>query len=261
MKIQRYRDYNLSNEMAFDFINSFDEIIIESQQEDYKSIQKKIISDLKLNLQLVSTFGAGIGALYPIVNSLMKNLNISSIEITPEMIVMLTMASVAIIYVEEKKSKDQADEESVIRDSKSLLEELKMRGVGNGIVKKMMKAIKSIKNIFSIIAKHLGAVVGGIIDMFAYTSLLVPIMNGVLYIVDKYQLNMETMIENFIGLSLGIGTIIAKNGIVAIVNKLKDKFPINKSKVIDEIETPVVQKFSTFGEQKPTGNTEMINEQ
>ena len=264
MDIIKFKDYNTIELMTQDFINSFDDVIVESSggEHNYKSVEKKVLSDLKLNLKLVSTFGSGIGALYPIVNNLMSNsLSYQSIEITAETVVMLTIAAVSIIYIEEKKYSTPEEEEILVKDSKSLLEELKMRGVGNGIVKKLMKAITSIKNIFSIIGKHIGAVVGGIIDMFAYTSLLIPIMNGVLFVVNKYNLNIDTLCDNFLGLAMGVGTIIAKHGIIAILNRIKDKFNINQNKVIDELETPVIQKFSTFSDGQSDEDGELIKEQ
>ena len=42
-----------------------------------------------------------------------------------------------------------------------MLEELKMAGIGNGIVKKLTDGFKSITNIFKTIAKHTGAIVTG----------------------------------------------------------------------------------------------------
>jgi hypothetical protein len=117
-----------------------------------------------------------------------------------------------------------------------MLEELKMRGFGNGIVKKLMKGLESIKNIFSIIGKHIGAVIGGVIDMFAYTSLLIPLLNGVMAIIHKYDLNLETLPQNFLGLAVGVGTIIAKHGIVEIISILKSKFTISQKEVLDDID-------------------------
>jgi hypothetical protein len=142
-----------------------------------------------------------------------------------------------------------------------MLEELKMRGFGNGIVKKLMKSLESVKNIFLIIGKHLGAVVGSIIDMFAYTSLLIPIMNGIMYIINKYDLNIETLPQNFLGLAMGVGTIIAKHGIVEIVNRIKNRFPINPKEVLDDIETPAIQRFASFGDSEEEQDGDLIKEQ
>jgi hypothetical protein len=210
----------------------------------------------------VATFGAGIGALYPVVQGIMTNMNLDSFNLNQESIVLLTLAAVTITYLEEKKFKSAEEEETLTKDSKSMLEELKMRGFGNGIVKKLMKSLESIKNIFSIIGKHLGAVVGSIIDMFAYTSLLIPIMNGVMFIINKYDLNLETLPQNFLGLAVGVGTIIAKHGIVEIINRIKNRFPINPKEVLDDIETPAIQRFASFGDgDKEEQDGDLIKEQ
>lgn len=261
MKIHKFEEYSKQDEMSLDFINSFDKMLLESDETDYKKVQKKVVADLKLNDKLIATFGAGIGALYPIVEGLIRNLK-SSIQITPESIVLLTIASVTISYIEEKKFKSEQEEALLIKDSQSMLEELKMMGIGNGLVKKMIKGLQSIKNIFSLIGRHLGNVANGVIDMFAYTSLLIPIMNGILAVVGKYDLNLETLPQNFLGLAMGIGTIITKHGIISILNKIKSKFPINQREVLDEIETPPssIQNFSTFGKTDDP-NLDLIKEQ
>lgn len=262
MKIQKYGDYNLQYEMADDFLKSFDEMVKESDNRaSYEKVARKVISDLKLNVSLVSTFGAGIGALYPVVHGLMTNMSMDSFNLTPESIVLLTLATVAITYLEEKKCKSIEEEDQLTKDSKSMLEELKMRGFGNGIVKKLMKSFESIKNIFSIIGKHIGAVIGGVIDMFAYTSLLIPILNGVMSVINKYDLNIETLPQNFLGLAIGVGTIIAKHGIVEIINRLKTKFTINQREVLDDIETPAIQKFAAFGDSEEKQDGDLIKEQ
>jgi hypothetical protein len=249
MKVQRFGEYRLQDDMAQDFLNAFDEIVKEaSGGSSYENVAKKVISDLKLNVRLVATFGAGIGALYPVVQGIMTNMNLDSFNLTTDSVVLLTLAAVTITYLEEKKFKSAEEEEQLTKDSKSMLEELKMRGFGNGIVKKLMKGLESIKNIFSIIGKHLGAVVGSIIDMFAYTALLIPILNGVMFVIHKYDLNLDTLPQNFLGLAIGVGTIIAKHGIVEIINRIKNRFPINTREVLDDIETPAIQRFANFGD-------------
>lgn len=262
MKIQRYTDYTLQNEMAEEFLNSFDKMVKESDGDtSYQKVAKKVISDLKLNVSLVTTFGAGIGALYPVVQGLMENMNLDSFILTPESIVLLTLSSVTIAYLQEKKFKSAEEEDQLTKDSKSMLEELKMKGFGNGIVKKLIKSLESVKNIFLVIGKHIGAVIGSILDMFAYTSLLIPLLNGVMSIIHKYDLNLETLPQNFLGLAVGVGTIIAKHGIVEIINRIKNKFPINPKEVLDDIETPAIQRFATFGDSEEKQDGDLIKEQ
>lgn len=244
MKIQRFGDYSLSSSLLDYFINSIIISVNESNDESrYKDIENKIIKDLKLNLSIVGTFGAGISAMYPIVEGLIENMKIN-IDLSPDKVVLLTIASFTIIYLEEKKSKINTNKESsLIRDSKSMLEELKMSGIGNGIVKKLIEGYKSIKNIFYLIGKHAGAIVGGFIDMFAYASLAIPILHAISAVVGKYELTLDTLPGNFLGLASGVGTLIAKHGITDILSRLKGKLPFNKEKIIGEIETPVIQKF------------------
>ena len=158
MKIQRFNEHSNQSSMLDDFINSLGPIITESSKENkYKEFEGKIIKDLKLNLSIVGTFGAGLGALYPIVEKLVKNMQLN-IELTPDRVVLLTVAAFSIVYLEEKKAKmNPKQEESLRKDCKSMLEELKMAGIGNGIVKKLTDGFKSITNIFKTIAKHTGA--------------------------------------------------------------------------------------------------------
>lgn len=260
--IQKYQEFSKYEDMSWDMINSIDYLIKESEESNFNKIQKKVISDLGLNFRFIGTFGAGIGAFYPIVESLMKNLG-QNIELTPEVVVLSTICAVTILYLEEKKNKKPEEEERLISDSKSMLEELKMRGVGNGIIKKLVKSIVSIKTIFAKIGKYTGAVVKGFVDMFAYTSLLIPVMNGILYVVNKYELNLDTLVQNFIGLSIGVGTIITKHGISIILSKIKDKFGIDKDEVIKDIDidTSNVKKFGDIIKDVEDSEHEMIKEQ
>lgn len=240
MKVLKVDELDFNQKLTKDFINSIQYIVeSDSHERDYKIVQKKIVSDLKLNSRLIGTFGTGIGAFYPVVNSLMANMG-ANIELTDETIVLATICAITIIFLEEKKFEKGSEEEQMLKDSKSMLEELKMNGVGNGIIKKIVKALKSTYNIFSIITKHIGAVVNGFTDMFAYTSMLIPVMNAINSIIDKYEFTPDTLVQNFIGLSIGVTTIAAKHSIVNIFDKLKDKFKdkfnFSKKEIIKDIE-------------------------
>jgi len=225
MKISRFKEYSLQMSMVDDFIIGLDKVIKESDSMiDYKSILAKIAKDLKLNLQLIGTFGTGLSLLYPIVDNLVKNMKLN-IEWTPDKIALLTITAFTIIYMEEKSYKLSSKEEILIVDSKSMLEELRLMGIGNGIVKKLVNAFKSIKKLFIIIGRHTGKVISSFVEMFAYTFLLIPVLNGILYIIGKYDLTIDTLIQNLTGLSIGVATIIAKHGISYIFDKIKGKFP------------------------------------
>lgn len=262
MRINRFTEYSLELESAQLFLDSFDGLIKESDESTLKKISKKVLSDLNLNVSLALTFGSGITACYPVVEKLMKNMGVESFILSQESICLLTITALTILYLEEKKSKSSTEEQQLTSDAKSMLEELKMNGIGNGIVKKVIKSLKSVKNIFDIIGKHIGAIVGGVIDMFAYTSLLIPIMNGLMAIIDKYELNLDTLPQNLLGLAAGVVTIIAKHGIVEVLKRIKDKFKISKQEVLDDLDTPVIQKFASFGDaEKEEQPGDLIKEQ
>ena len=265
MKIQRYNDFNLTESMVEYFINEFNtQIVTESSSEDSQSTLKKIVSDLKLNFRLVSTFGFGIGAFLPIVNQLMKNMDLSSVELSKETLVLLTLTAISIIFLEEKNSKTPEEEADLTKDSKSMLEELRMKGIGDGIVKKIIKCLKSAKNIFKVIGKHMGAVVAGFMDMFAYSALMVPIMTTLSSLINKFDLNLDTMPQNFLMIAAGVGTIITKHGIAYLLNKLKGKLKISdkvEKDIESEIETPTIMKVATFGDAEKDQSGDLIKEQ
>ena len=264
MEIKRYNEFALQTDIVDYFINEFNtQIVTESKEED-ESILRKIVSDLNLNFRLVATFGFGIGAFLPIVNQLMKNMDLSSVELTRETIVLLTLTAISIIFLEERKPKDPEKEAQLVKDSKSMLEELRMKGIGDGIVKKIIKCLKSAKNIFKVIGKHLGAVVSGFMDMFAYSAIMVPIMTTLSSVINKFDLNLDTMPQNFLMLATGVGTIIAKHGISYLLKRLKGKLKISdkvEKEIESEIETPTITKVARFGDADVNQSGDLIKEQ
>jgi hypothetical protein len=228
MKIHRFNEYSYFDDMTNDFISSINEK--KFANKTHEEVLRKLVEDLKLNASLITTFGAAIGGIYPIVEQLMRNFNISSIEISKESIILLSLAAVSNIYLEEKNHTD-----AVLRkDIKSMLEELRMKGIGNGFVEKLSSGINSIFNVFKIIAKYTGKHIVKFVDMFAYTSLMIPVINGILFIIDKYNLNLDTLVFNFAGLSMGVGTLLAKNGIIEILKRIGIS-KSDKEEVLDEI--------------------------
>jgi hypothetical protein len=110
----------------------------------------------------------------------------------------------------------------------------------------------------------MGAVVGGFMDMFAYGSLLIPIMNGLTNVIEKFHLNLDTMSQNFMSLAVGVGTIITKHGISYLLNKIKDKFKISgkvEKEIESEIETPTILKVANFNDGSSDHSSDLIKEQ
>src|ERR1022692_1209341 len=112
MKIQKYIEHSLYLDMCDHLFASIDSTIINESDSNvnYREVEKKVLKDLKVNMSIVGTFGAGISALYPIVNSLVKNMELN-IDLTLDKVVLLTIAAFSIIYLEEKKSKMDSKKE------------------------------------------------------------------------------------------------------------------------------------------------------
>lgn len=232
-------------------------------------IAQNLANDLKFNFGLVATFGTGIRAMYPVVDNLIKNSTLK-IEATQENIVLLTITALCITYLEErnnregskeivchdcngnsvKNSKDEATcatcngvgsikSEVTKQDTDTLLAELKLRGIGDGIVKKVISCFRSIGNIFKIIFKNTPYVINGFIDMFGYNSLLIPSMNAISALIGQYHFDINNLAMNLLSVGLGVGTFLAKGGFNYLVNKLKDKYNL---KINPDLEDSIVTK-------------------
>jgi len=71
--------------------------------------------------------------------------------------------------------------------------------------------------------------------MFAYTSLLIPVLNSVNFIVNKYELTMDKLIYNLSGIAMGVLTLIVKHGVKEIIKRLGIK-KVQKEEILDNIE-------------------------
>jgi len=236
-KILKFDKYNSQTELTHRFIESIlNPPIMESteNEDNIRSILKGLQKDLNFNIKLIFTFGTGIASMYPIVLNLIENQNLK-IDTTPENVVLLTLTSVVILAMEIDKDSDISKDEV-----KFLLNELKLRGIGNGIVKKMVNSFKSIGNLLTILFKNTSRTVRHLIDMFGYTSILIPTMNALTSIISDYNWTMDTIIGNLSSLGVGVLTFLAKNGWDYLVKKLKSKTKLN----------PEIDKMKIKGEEE-----------
>jgi hypothetical protein len=284
-KILKYNQHKESIIMAEELI----EMIVnpklnESIDDDHiQKILKDLARDLKFNWGLVFIFGAGIRAMYPVVENLIKNGNLK-VELNSENIILLTIAALAVTYLEEKNNKS-GDETiqctdcsgpdknckscggtGIIKseinksDTRTILEELKLRGFGNGIVKKLVSSFKSIGNLVKILFKNTPYIISGFLDMFAYTSILIPTMNAISWMVDKYHFNMETLSMNFLSIGVGVTTLLAKGGFDYLVNRLGSKLNIKVNGDLEKRKLDVTQDIKD-GEEGDLGKNKLIKEQ
>jgi hypothetical protein len=258
-KVVKFADYKKSHDFLEEFVERLiNQSLKESKEESaITKIANQLQKDIKFNYSLIFTFGAGINAMYPIVMHLLKNSNLN-VELTVENVVLLTITAIAIAYLEEKKNKtgelsivcdicnskgsiqtDSGEEtcqkcsgkgstKSLVtrNDTDTLLAELKLRGIGNGIVKKLVTCFVSVGGFLKMIFKHASLIISNFVDLFAYTSLLIPTMNAISGIINASSLTLETLpmdiAKNLLVFGVGVGTMLAKRGYEWISKKITD---------------------------------------
>ena len=278
MKVLNFEKYQLAEDLSNFIANP---TINESDNKDSQinGILKKLSQDLKFNYGLVFTFGVGVRVMYPIVEGLITNGSLK-VEPTMENIVLVSIAALTITYLEESKNKAGDAEvpcncknkskdcekcggtgmiKSIVtkQDARTILEELKLRGIGNGIVRKMVECFKFLGSVLKSLFKNTPYVVNGLIDMLAYTSVLIPAMNGISAIVGKYDLNIDTLIGNSAAIALGISTFLTKYGFDWLVKKFKNKFGFDTK----NLDVPTVVKPFDIDNTEDMGDSKLIKEQ
>jgi hypothetical protein len=248
--------------------------------EEYKNEFQKIKDDLGLNSRLIATFGFGIGGFYPIVESIMR---LEGFEISKRSVVLLTLAAISIIIIGDGKKKNNKSAEDFERDqviddiNVKVLQELNQTVSPNSstgqspILKKVVSIIKSfyesfwtkifkgnlkstlvgikskIKSTWDSVKSAFNQAAGGLIDMLAYTSMLIPIMNVLDNAINNFpDLFKTTQIlpENLLAFAAGIGVVVAKHGVVKLISKFGDSE--DEQEIMDEIETPIIQKIAHY---------------
>lgn len=202
---------------------------------EYKSLQDKIVKDLNINFQIVFTFGMGVTCFYPIIDNLIKNTQLD-ITITKEMVVMLGICAIAILCKESKP------------EIKKLLEELRLRGIYD-LLKKVVNSLRGIYILFgNVLIKSL-KVLNSIIDMFAYTALMVPFLVAIGDITQNGKFNLNNFPGELLSIATGTITFAIKNFITLLIDKLKNKIDINKEEILGKFKVErnkSIQKYSEF---------------
>lgn len=253
-KIMKFQDYQKTSQIAEEFLEKIiNPTMNESNLNDdmVKDILKKLQNDLKFNFGLVFSFGTGIGLMYPIVLNLIKNSKLS-VELTPENIVLLTLTTLCICYLEDNKNISGLEDivcpdcdgsvecptcngtgelKSKVnkQDARKLLTELQLRGIGNGIVKKMVKCFDSISKLLRSIFRNSEVVVKTLLDMFAYTSLLIPTLNAINWLTSQNSYTIDNLGGNLLSIGVAIIAFLSKYGFNYLVDKIKANLPNKKT--------------------------------
>lgn len=282
--IGKFDEYNLGREMAAEFLNNLNSTVNEStdgdrfkqiQDEEIEKFKSGVKGDIKLNFNLIGTFGAGIGALYPIVDSLIAS---KMPNIDTRTVVLLTIAAVYLIVLEEKKHSkgdDDGNRKQMIAEMKAVLSELQLAGFPNAntgsksgsdnpVLSKVVHCLRAINKIYGVFVRGLkkirkidtldffiragASLRTGFIDMIGYTAMLVPVMNGINAIIGIYNMDFDSFLSNIGMFASGITALIAKHGLGFLMDKLKDVLNLSKNdrdrikSELQDIEVPLIKK-------------------
>ena len=266
-----------------------------SKIEEYKNEFRKIKDDLGLNSRLIPTFGFGIGGFYPIVESIMR---LEGFEISKRSVVLLTLAAISIIIIGDGKKKDKKSPADVERDlvvddiNVKVLQELNQTVSPNAstgespVLKKVVDIIKSFHNSFwskifkgelkntltgfksklkstwDSVKSGFNQAAGGLIDMLAYTAMLIPVMNVLDNAINNFPDLFKTaqiLPENLLAFAAGIGVVVSKHGIAKIVSKFGDIE--DEQEIMDEIETPIIQYIAHYKDFNSDSEPPLIKEE
>jgi len=228
-------------------------------------ITKQLSKDLRFNYGLIFTFGAGIQAMYPIVLHLIKNSNLN-VELTTETVVLMTIAAISVAYLEINKNKsgsaeiicsicngsgtvtssevqnlEEVDEveschhchgegkiQSLVTkaDAQTMLEELKLKGVGDGIIRKLSNCLVWIGEFVKTAFKGVHYAISSLIDLFGYTAILIPTMNAISALINQNFWTLDNLPQiisgNLLSFGVGIIALLVKRGYDNLANKLSE---------------------------------------
>jgi len=299
--IKRFNQY-FSNDLMVNFVADSLLAVSEGKGsnanakiEEYKSEFRKIKDDLGLNSRLIPTFGFGIGGFYPIVESIMR---LEGFEVSKRSVVLLTLAAISIIIIgdgkkKEKKSKSDVERDMVVDDiNVKVLQELNQTVSPNSstgqspILKKVVSIIKSFHDSFwtkifkgdlkktlngfrsrlkltwESVKSAFNQAAGGLIDMLAYTAMLIPVMNVLDNAINNFPDLFKTaqiLPENLVAFAAGVGVVISKHGIAKLISRFGDTE--DEREIMDEIETPIIQKIAHYKDFDSDTEAPLIKEE
>lgn len=234
MHICRFNELSVSLDLSNDFLTSINNSTMnESDKKSDEGLFNKIVRDLKLNTGIVLSFGTAMECMIPIVKKLCENGEFK-IELTIENLALMTLTAVTVAYLEEAKDENK---EQLTKDAKSLLEELKLRGIGNNLIKKLVKCFMSIGYISKLLLKHKKNIIASFFEMLGYAAICVPILNGIKAIVGNYDMTLDNFSNNMASLLLGLSSLSSKNIFKLLTKATKDDKDKNNNVAGDIIDS------------------------
>jgi hypothetical protein len=270
------------NDMGKFFMDSLLIDINESSDSNLSDIQtslSNIVSTMNINSELVEKFKEVIPTIIPVVNGLVENSNIE-FESNTDNLTLLSLTILGISTLEETGNKaghevlecpscggdgcgecNNTGEKRSIMDkteAQSLLEELRMRGIGNGIVKKMVSSFILIGEFSSNILKDTPHTINGLIDLLSSENVLKPMMNSISQFITEYKIDIEDLGNNLSSLTGSVNKYVSKKGVKWLLKRIEDTFGAKNVKLPDEGDGDILNSDTT--EDQVDGNN-LIKEQ
>ena len=193
------------------------------EQEDYpeleptKSLFRKTLEDMGVQLQFVGTFGFGISGMFGFVKELLEGQHPTLSE---GEIILIFLSALSYLSI------------NTIKDVQRLREEVKGRGLG-GYVNKVVELLKDFENISLKIVEKAGFSIASLSELLGYTFLLVPILDITNRIINETGFNVESLSSYLKGAIISVGIFYIKNVFNSLVLRLK-KLRTNKFTDIED---------------------------
>jgi len=187
--------------------------------ELYQKVTQRILKDLKLNLNYVTTFGAVVTAFYPLIETLINNGTLNE-KVTLDMVILLTLGAVSIVLHESKTEIDKI---------KTYLKEYGWDGLLDKVVDVFINLQKIFPKLIKYVLNMTDSVVIRIMDMFSYTALLVPFLHVLKDIITQHNINIDNLPNYLMSVGIGGAVLIGKNIISELLDRVKKLISKNKN--------------------------------
>ena len=234
LKYEEYKNWESIGERFVDSIINYSVNESKSLEEEIKESIKELQKRLKFDFSLVFIFGGGVKVMYPIVEQFIKNGNLKA-DYTTEDVVLLCITALSIIYLRENTDSEIKAEEI----KKKLNAEVEMRfGNPRILVNKLVKSFNSIANVIKKIYKNSGIIINSFIDIFSYTSILIPTMNAISMFMDAEKCTLDSMQGNLMSMVTGISIPVIKRLYDFVIKKIGMKKSDKSVRDSDQVSDP-----------------------
>ena len=187
------------------------------EQEPTKSMFRKTLEDMGVQLQFVGTFGFGISGMFGFVKELLEG---QYPTLSEGEIILIFLSALSYLSI------------NTIKDIQRLREEVQGRGLG-GYVNKVVELLKDFENISLKVVEKAGFTVASLAELLGYTFLLVPILDITNRVINETGFNVDSLSSYLKGAIVSVGIFYIKNVFNSLVLRLKK---LRTDKIIDSEE-------------------------